>query len=274
MRWSDVTAAAGVAGTAATGNPGFALAGLGGLASADEARRQREENLRYQREFAQMGIRWRAEDARAAGLHPLSVLGAGGASYSSAPIVTPLGDALGTMGQNVSRAAGAGSSRTDLMLTNARMVEAMASAKRDEAQAAYYTNLAAKTAQEMRQAKPLPDQVVVKSFPLGDRDAGIVESPLSVDAIKVVPSEQRSASSMFPSRESSVSPFYQEHRWADGGGTVLMPREEIGDMLDSMPWPMSWALWGKILWDNMGHWNAGLSRQRPGGDRRHSGGGW
>lgn len=44
-------------------------AGLHALATLDE-------NRRMQREFAQMGIQWRAEDARKAGIHPLAALGA------------------------------------------------------------------------------------------------------------------------------------------------------------------------------------------------------
>lgn len=48
------------------------------------AREQFDRNEALQREFAQQGIRWRVEDAKAAGLHPLAALGASGAS--AAPI--------------------------------------------------------------------------------------------------------------------------------------------------------------------------------------------
>lgn len=41
----------------------------------------RNADIAYQREFAQHGIRWRVEDAKAAGIHPLYALGAQGASY-------------------------------------------------------------------------------------------------------------------------------------------------------------------------------------------------
>lgn len=40
------------------------------------------EQLGYQKEFAQKGIRWKTEDAKQAGLHPLAALGTMGASYS------------------------------------------------------------------------------------------------------------------------------------------------------------------------------------------------
>lgn len=44
--------------------------------------RMNEANLNAQREFAQHGIRWKVEDAKAAGLHPLFGAGLTGASFS------------------------------------------------------------------------------------------------------------------------------------------------------------------------------------------------
>lgn len=71
-----------------------------------------QSNAALQREFAKNGIRWRVDDARAAGLHPLAALGASGASFSpsfgaSHSDPESLGSAvgaLGNMGQNISRA--------------------------------------------------------------------------------------------------------------------------------------------------------------------------
>lgn len=73
------------------------------------------ENMEMQREFAKFGIRWRAEDAAAAGLHPMAALGASGAQASpayatfNAPSYQPSskGDSwrsLSNMGQNIGRA--------------------------------------------------------------------------------------------------------------------------------------------------------------------------
>lgn len=76
-------------------------AGMSGSA-ADKANRQ---NAELQREFAQMGLRWKVEDAKLAGLHPTAVLGAQG--YTAAP--SYLGDnsaaqAASGIGQDISRA--------------------------------------------------------------------------------------------------------------------------------------------------------------------------
>lgn len=69
---------------------------------------QLEQSYAQQKEFAQHGIRWRVEDAKRAGLHPLAALGAQTTSFSPIAIgstpVTGLGDAISNMGQDLSRA--------------------------------------------------------------------------------------------------------------------------------------------------------------------------
>lgn len=73
-----------------------------------------QRNYDMQKEFATMGIRWRAEDAREAGLHPLAAIGANvtGASpsfqmNSTPPPRTHYRETFGEMGQNINRAINA-----------------------------------------------------------------------------------------------------------------------------------------------------------------------
>lgn len=73
-------------------------------------RAQREindQNAQLQREFARMGITWRVEDARRAGIHPLAALGASGASASPSYQLGAPDDSVSrgihNMGQNLSR---------------------------------------------------------------------------------------------------------------------------------------------------------------------------
>lgn len=97
------------------------IGGLMGQDAADADRASRErmaaQNIAMQREFAQQGIRWKVEDARAAGVHPLYALGA--SSHSFAPVSiggssgSPMGAALASMGQDVGRAVNAASTPTE-----------------------------------------------------------------------------------------------------------------------------------------------------------------
>lgn len=77
----------------------------GGLLGAKEGKKLRKQELAAQKEFAQHGVRWRVEDAKAAGLHPLYALGAQLPSFT--PTYTSgasLGSSLAEAGQTVGRA--------------------------------------------------------------------------------------------------------------------------------------------------------------------------
>jgi len=94
----------------ALGAVGSIVSGIFGNDEAEEARdlqnEQFERNIALQREFAQNGIRWKVDDARAAGLHPLAAIGMQGAAYSpvsTTPITAPTPD-FGSMGQSIGRA--------------------------------------------------------------------------------------------------------------------------------------------------------------------------
>lgn len=85
-------------------------------AAAENARvqaEQAERNRQMQLQFAKEGIRWKVDDARAAGIHPLYALGANTVSYSpvnvgqSSVADTSMGSALASAGQDVSRAINA-----------------------------------------------------------------------------------------------------------------------------------------------------------------------
>lgn len=81
---------------------------LGGFLGRDSASRQADKSAELQREFAQHGIRWRVEDAKAAGVHPVYALSGVGASSGGIPIMEdPLARSIGEMGQNVGRAVAA-----------------------------------------------------------------------------------------------------------------------------------------------------------------------
>lgn len=91
------------------------IGGLFNKSSADKARDQTQQHaaaqMAAQKEFAQNGIRWRVEDAKASGIHPLYALGANTASYApvsaSFQADNSIGNALSNAGQDIGRAVNA-----------------------------------------------------------------------------------------------------------------------------------------------------------------------
>lgn len=80
---------------------------IGGKKAADNSKAAANMNINAQKEFAQNGIRWKVEDAKNAGIHPLYALGASTNSFS--PVSGYAGDygisdAANTFGQGVDRA--------------------------------------------------------------------------------------------------------------------------------------------------------------------------
>lgn len=93
-----------------------ALGGWLGMQGAKDANAQNAaiaaQNIALQREFAQSGIQWKVRDAQKAGVHPLYALGASTTSFAPVSVgavneAAPMANALGAMGQDVSRAAAA-----------------------------------------------------------------------------------------------------------------------------------------------------------------------
>lgn len=85
---------------------------IGGGISAITGKQARDREYERQKEFAQSGIRWRVEDAKAAGIHPIYAIGANTPTYSpQAAVGTDFG--LSDAGQNISRAIEAGQTRAE-----------------------------------------------------------------------------------------------------------------------------------------------------------------
>lgn len=88
------------------------LIGSSNTAKANAAAAQQAAlNRQMQEDFAQRGIRWKVQDAKAAGIHPLYALGANTATYSPVSLGvtadTSLPNAIANMGQDMSRAVNA-----------------------------------------------------------------------------------------------------------------------------------------------------------------------
>lgn len=112
MFWAPIIAAGiGAAGSIAGGLLNNASAQRGQDIQLEIA----ERNIALQREFAQMGVQWKAEDARKAGVHPLFGLGAQTTSFSPVSVgdVRPDYSWVGNAGQHLGRAAAAAMTKDD-----------------------------------------------------------------------------------------------------------------------------------------------------------------
>lgn len=123
------------------------LSAVGGIVGRNDEQKYRNQDYAFQKEFAQHGIRWRVEDAEAAGLHPLYALGAQTPSYSPSYVQGNSSAALSDMGQNISRAVGATQTVQERKISDAnlRLIESQigeTDARRD-----YYASEAARNAQ-------------------------------------------------------------------------------------------------------------------------------
>lgn len=182
-----------------------------------------ERNEALQREFAQMGIRWKVEDAQAAGLHPLSALGTQTAGYSPT-IVSPSSQAveqrstghhLSNMGQSLSNAirALAPEERLRRRLETQRLA---ADTQKTFAEASYWASEAARARNEaLLTAKALAD---------GGNE---------FDAVEHAVSNPISHASEDPSREAGEHSFWRRYKLRDGS-YIDLPTSEAAESLENI----------------------------------------
>lgn len=162
--------------------------------AANEAALRQEAN---QREFAQHGVRWRVEDAKAAGLHPLFALGANTASYSPVAHVMPetgsSGASLARAGQAFGRAISAQETQQQRDMAMEQLALLKAQRGRTEAETiSIYDEMYRRGSPSAGNAFPnFGNDVVVGAY----RPGSPIEShPLFQDAVKLRPDEMVSRS--------------------------------------------------------------------------------
>lgn len=235
------------------------------------ARETSAANERLQREFAQMGIRWRTEDAKAAGLHPLFALSGGGAAYSPAPTIThnapvvqasrseapPPQEWLGAMGQNLGRALAAAMDPTERMERALRLRLLEAQIGETEARAGAIRSEAAQEAQSP--TAPIPTSVNEDGMPITsaivrpftERVLHVENLPALVDRARAKPDEIVSRRSDAPALTAGTHAGMREYNLAPGFNVILPYSEEgPGEALENI----SWWQWPAILKLNADHY--------------------
>lgn len=226
------------------------------------------ENIALQREFAQAGIRWKVEDAKAAGLHPLYALGASPATYSpSIPaMVTPdqsgFARGLAEAGQHVGRAIQAQQTPAQRQAEALSLQLLHAQVQKEFAISSYYRSEAQRNRQSAFWSAAIPE--------------GTVEvGPLT----KNVPDEVVAHAPGDPSKTAGIHPGWREYTFGkdrEGPIRLILPVNEEGwsEGLSELPlamYPMVYRAnlekYGEnhalrvMRWiargDNSGRWSAG-----------------
>lgn len=202
---------------------------LGGALGGRSARRQQRREAAAQKEFAQHGIQWRVEDAKAAGVHPLFALGANTPTYSPTSIVGGgVGEGLAQAGQAIGNAVARSETpqQNAVAELNLRMLRANVMRSEQEAWGAFLDN-------EARSLRPLtnaqPGGGVDPRFIYGEGG-----SAGGVGQVQVKPSEVISSSPGDPSMEAGMGTFWKSHRVTPDGRVVALPSSELSELLESM----------------------------------------
>lgn len=212
----------------------------------DQQVEHQRQQMAMQREFAQHGIRWRVEDAQAAGLHPLYALGGSGATYSPVPQVIGEGDtsggrAISRLGQNISRAAAAQETEEQRTERRIRLGLASAQIEKDNAMAGYYWSMAAREAQEARASKPFPSVSVNDMF----------QHPGLTGQVQVKPDEVPSTRGDDPSLTAAPRAGFTNYTISPYGLQFRGPQSQEGlsEVFENIPW----YAWPGFIAMNMGH---------------------
>lgn len=81
-----------------------AIPAIGSIVGGLMAESGKRKEMAAQKEFAQHGVRWKVEDARAAGIHPALAMGASTASFQPVGLGTGIAEGLSGASQDIGRA--------------------------------------------------------------------------------------------------------------------------------------------------------------------------
>lgn len=221
---------------------GSLVSGLVGRKSQKDAA---EANAELQREFAQQGVRWRVEDAKAAGIHPLAALGMNPVQASPTYVGdNPLPD-LGSIGQNIGRAIDA--KRTERERDKARLDAMIETSLQQENMQLQNDLLRAqiRTIQQPGHPPGLPNS----AYPIaGQPDSRVIDLPL----------QRIAGEGLNASKEVGSLPDFNYVR-TSSGGLAPVPSRDVKDRIEDMAIPE--VMWG---WRNNIVPNVDPSALRPG----------
>lgn len=227
---------------------------LGGILGDRAADRRNEQSLALareqmamQREFAQMGVRWKVADAKAAGLHPLYALG--GQTHAPSPVSvmqesSPLPGAISDMGQDIGRAVAATSTAPERAN---HVMEALSLERAQLENDLLRSQIARNNSAQL--GPPFPSAPVVPS----DMPAELVggKAPrVSVQPLEPIASDPRN-----PAKEAGFINDYSYARTASGGLKIVPSSNMKERMEDDFMQEMLWMARNNMVpnWNPLRH---------------------
>lgn len=222
----------------------------GALIASKSAKKQQQANTEAQREFAQKGIQWRVDDAKAAGVSPLYALGGSGAAFSPNPItVDPLAEAMGQAGQAWDRRETAEQRAAKVLATEA----AAQAVKTDAALEQKYLSEAALARQRTNAEGIAPAAAFDPHWPGVELRAVRPVKPISAEQLPIIPGEPARTPAVQPGLEritfpdfqlDATSPIQMDERLGEVGQAMLLPyllghniRSWLADQYEKI-WPL------------------------------------
>lgn len=188
--------------------------------SNQSAGRIASDNVNLQREFAQQGIRWRVEDAKAAGIHPLAALGANTLSFS--PInVGKQEPNWAAHGQNIGRAINAVTSKEERVL----FAQGLEKNNLELQKAGLENAILTEELRRLKDSKP----VTANEYGIPGQGTTIEEYNLGPD---VVMEKNQVPFSSAPGIQSGIVPSYQ-FGWIGKDEAALYPSKPLEEKLDA-----------------------------------------
>lgn len=208
---------------------------LGGFMDSQRQDENAERNIALQREFAQNSIQWKAADALKAGISPVYAMGAPTTSFSPISLGggSSLGSALGSMGQDVSRAVASGSDSQQRVGQVSQLMEKL-TVERASLQNDLLRSQIARLNQSTAPTPPLVGP------PPNSMDG------LRAGSVKVDPSKTEATAPGAPSQAAAVVPDVSFSQTATGLAPV--PSKSVKDLVEDITIPqLMWGIRNNLL---------------------------
>lgn len=222
---------------------------FGGFKAQKSQEKMAQQNIDLQKQFAQEGIQWKVNDAKAAGIHPLYALGAQTHSFSPVSVGDSLSSSFANAGQDIGRAINATSNVSQRVDAITKAAQGLALEK-----AGLENELLRSQIRRNNSAGSPPPSPAGAAWAM----PGQGQTQLPGTVVTDGPLERTGVDPSAPYREGGALP---EVGWlrTPGGGYAPVPSKDAKERIeDILPAEVMWAI------RNYGKPNLGIESGSPG----------